>query len=244
MAQPIDNPRAEKLTGSARARAVNDIFDRIAPRYDLMNRVMTFGMDIAWRRFVIQQARLPQRGMLLDIATGTGDIAFEALAQVPDALTVGADFVPRMMIVGRDRPQGQRVRWTTADALNLPYADRVFDAVTHGFLLRNVIDIPAALREQLRVLKPGGRMVCLDTTPPPRNLLFPFLNLYLTRIIPLIGQVLTGHRDAYTYLPNSSLGFKTPDELSHIMRQAGFVDVQYRTFNFQTIAVHWGTRPA
>jgi demethylmenaquinone methyltransferase/2-methoxy-6-polyprenyl-1,4-benzoquinol methylase len=149
-----------------------------------------------------------------------------------------------MMIVGRDRPRGQRVRWTTADALHLPYADRAFDAVTHGFLLRNVIDIPAALSEQLRVLQPGGRMVCLDTTPPPRNLLFPFLNLYLTRIIPLIGQVLTGQRDAYTYLPKSSLGFKTPDELSQLMREAGFVDVQYRTFNFQTIAVHWGTRPA
>lgn len=235
---------AEKLTGQARAAAVNNIFDRIAPRYDLMNRIMTFGMDASWRRFVIQKAQIPPRGKVLDIATGTGDIAFEALAQVPDALAVGADFVPRMMTVGRERPQGQRVRWTTADAMHLPYAGGSFDAVTHGFLLRNVIDIPRALAEMLRVLKPGGHMVSLDTTPPKEDVFRPFLVFYMTRIIPLIGQVLTGQRDAYTYLPNSSMAFKSPEVLAQLMREAGFVEVGYRTFNFHTIAIHWGKRSA
>jgi demethylmenaquinone methyltransferase / 2-methoxy-6-polyprenyl-1,4-benzoquinol methylase len=234
---------ADKLTGEARAHAVNDIFDRIAPRYDLMNRVMTFGMDRSWRRFVIQKAQLPPGGNLLDIATGTGDIAFEALSQVPDLHAVGADFVPRMMTVGRERPQGRRVRWTTADALNLPYATQSFHAVTQGFLLRNVIDISRALAEQFRVLKAGGHMVSLDTTPPSDNALRPFLVFYMTKIIPLIGQVLTGQRDAYTYLPNSSIGFKSADALAQLMRDAGFIDVQYRKFNFGTVAVHWGTRP-
>jgi demethylmenaquinone methyltransferase/2-methoxy-6-polyprenyl-1,4-benzoquinol methylase len=236
-------PRAEQLSGAARADAVNDIFERIAPRYDLMNRVMTFGMDQAWRRFVIKQAHIPPGGKILDIATGTGDIAFEALKSVPNVTAAGADFAPRMMLVGRERPLGRRVYWAAADALDLPYSDHAFDAVTHGYLVRNVIDIPRALAEQYRVLKTGGYMVCLDATPPRDNLLRPFIVFYLKQIIPLIGQVLTGERDAYTYLPNSSLGFKSPDALASLMREAGFIDVQYKTFNFHTIAIHWGKRP-
>jgi demethylmenaquinone methyltransferase/2-methoxy-6-polyprenyl-1,4-benzoquinol methylase len=233
----------EKLTGQERSAAVRDIFARIAPRYDLMNRVMTGGMDRQWRRFVISKAAIPRHGRMLDIATGTGDIAFEALARVEGVLAVGADFASNMMLVGQQRPGGDRVRWAAADALNLPFADASFDAVTHGFLVRNVIDIRRAFAEQLRVLKPGGRVVCLDTTPPPANLLRPFLVFYLTKIIPLIGTILTGHRDAYTYLPNSTVGFKTPDVLADMMREAGFTDVGYRRFMFNTIAVHWGTKP-
>ncbi len=234
----------ERLTGQARAAAVRDVFTRIAPRYDLMNRVMTAGLDRHWRRFVIRQAALPAGGRLLDIATGTGGLAFEALAQVPGATAVGADFVPTMMRVGKERPGGNRVRWAAADALNLPFADGSFDAVTHGFLVRNVIDIRRAFGEQWRVLRPGGRMVCLDTTPPPPNLLRPFIVFYLTKIIPLTGMLLTGHRDAYTYLPNSTVGFQTPDSLAQVIRGAGFTDVSYRLFMFNTIAVHWGTKPA
>lgn len=234
----------EKLTGTERASAVRDVFTRIAPRYDLMNRVMTGGFDRYWRKFVIRTAAIPNKGRMLDIATGTGDIAFEAINQVEGVTAVGADFAPNMMVVGQTRPLGDRVRWTAADALNLPFPSAYFDAVTHGFLLRNVIDIPRALSEQWRVLRPGGHMVCLDTTPPPANLLRPFILFYLTTIIPLVGLLLTGHRDAYTYLPNSTIGFKSPDVLAGLMREAGFVDVNYRRFMFNTIAVHWGTKPA
>ena len=234
----------ENLTGQARATAVHDIFTRIAPRYDLMNRIMTGGFDRHWRRFVIQQAAIPQGGKLLDIATGTGDLAFEALAQVDGVTVVGADFVPMMMIMGQKRPGGQQVSWSAADALNLPFATHSFDAVTHGFLLRNVIDIPRALSEQLRVIKPGGHMVCLDTTPPPKNMIRPFLLFYLTQIIPLIGTLLTGQRDAYTYLPKSTVGFKTPDVLAQMMREVGFTNVQYKRFMFNTVAIHWGSTPS
>jgi demethylmenaquinone methyltransferase/2-methoxy-6-polyprenyl-1,4-benzoquinol methylase len=236
-------PQAEQLSGAARAAAVQDIFKRIAPRYDLMNRVMTFGMDRRWRRFAIRQAQLPEGGKLLDIATGTGDIAFEALAQVPRLIAIGADFVPEIMQVGRRRPNGARVRWVAADALNLPFPAETFDAVTHGFLVRNVIDIQRAFAEQWRVLKRGGRVVCLDTTPPPKNVLRPFLLFYLQKIIPAIGTLLTGQRDAYTYLPNSTIGFKTPQELAALLQAAGFIEVGYRRFMFNTIAVHWARKP-
>lgn len=235
---------AENLSGKARSAAVQDIFDRIAPRYDLMNRIMTLGLDRQWRKFVIRQANLPQSGgRLLDIATGTGDIAFEGLTQHPTLTAIGADFVPRIMAVGRQRPNGTQVKWAAADALNLPFPSESFDAVTHGFLVRNVVDIPRAFAEQYRILKAGGRVVCLDTTPPPQNLLRPFLMIYLTMIIPFIGTILTGQRDAYTYLPNSTIGFKSPEELAALMRAAGFVDVGYKRFMFNTIAVHWGTKP-
>ncbi len=242
---PHDNhklPVAE-LSGQARSEAVQDVFQRIAPRYDLMNRLMTAGQDRAWRQFVVQAAAVPHGGTALDIATGTGDIAFEMLTQGNVRLSIGADFAPAMMHVGQHRPLGKRVRWVTADALNLPFPSASFDAVTHGYLLRNVIDIARALSEQRRVLKPGGRVVSLDTSPPPRNLLRPFIVAYLKLVIPTLGTLLTGQRDAYTYLPSSTMGFKTPDALADLMRAAGFVDVSYRSFMFGTMAVHWGTKP-
>lgn len=243
-----DNTKApvapvEKLTGHARSEAVQDVFQRIAPRYDLMNKLMTGGQDRAWRRFVIQEAHIPPGGAMLDIATGTGDIAFEALTSGGAGRAVGADFAPAMMHAGQKRPLGNRVEWVTADALNLPFPDASFDAITHGYLLRNVIDIPRALREQFRVVKPGGRVVCLDTSPPPPSLVRPFILIHLNFIIPTLGTLLTGQRDAYTYLPESTKGFRTPDELVELMRSAGFVDVGYKRFVFGTMAVHWATRP-
>ncbi|GIL08905.1 MAG: demethylmenaquinone methyltransferase [Chloroflexota bacterium] len=230
------------LQGRERAVYVRDMFDRIAGRYNLMNRLMTFGQDIRWRRFVVQQARLPAGGRLLDLATGTGDIAFEALRAVPDVRAIGADFSLPMMRVGQRLPAGARVAWLGADALDLPFAADTFDAVTSGYLVRNVIDIPRTLREQLRVLKPGGRIVILDSAPPPANLLRPFILFHLRVIIPTLGRLVSGDAAAYQYLPSSTQAFKTPDELAAIMRAAGVANVQYRTFMFGTMAVHWGDK--
>jgi demethylmenaquinone methyltransferase/2-methoxy-6-polyprenyl-1,4-benzoquinol methylase len=262
---------------------MQDMFGRIARRYDLMNRLMTFGQDQRWRRDVVRQAQLPPGGWLLDIATGTGDIAFEARRQVPDLHVVAADFTIPMMRVGQQREQtlppeqplvaplpangeGQmspqpdspsprvergpggevntaRIAWHAADTLHLPYAADVFDAVTSGYLFRNLTDISGALAEQIRVLKPGGWLVTLDTTPPPKNLLRPFIQFHLKVVIPTLGRLVTGHGDAYAYLPASTLGFKTPDELADLMRAAGLGTVQYRRFMFDTMAVHWGQKP-
>ncbi|HYO89909.1 MAG TPA: ubiquinone/menaquinone biosynthesis methyltransferase [Candidatus Limnocylindrales bacterium] len=230
------------LQGKERADYVQNMFDRIAGRYNLMNRLMTGGQDGRWRRFVVQQARLKPGDSLLDLATGTGDIAFEALRQVEGITALGGDFSLGMMSVGQLLPLGNRVGWSGADALNLPYREASFDAVTAGYLMRNVIDIPRAFAEQKRVLKPGGRLVLLDTAPPPRNLLRPFVVGYLRYGIPLLGRLVSGNSDAYTYLPESTQKFKTPDELAALMREAGFEHVAYKTFMFGTMAVHWGEK--
>ena len=230
------------LEGRERAAYVQSMFDRIAARYNLMNRLMTFGQDMRWRCFVIRQAKLKPGDKLLDLATGTGDIAFEALRQVPGVQAVGGDFSLGMMIVGQHQPLGEKVGWSGADALNLPFPDNSFDAVTAGYLIRNVIDIPRAFAEQMRVLKPGGRVVILDTTPPPNNLLRPFILFHLRYIIPLMGRLISGNPDAYQYLPESTQAFKTPDQLADIMRAAGFQNVDYKRFMFGTMAVHWGEK--
>lgn len=221
------------------------MFGRIARRYNLMNRVMTAGQDQRWRRFVIKKAALPQNGKLLDLATGTGDIAFEALRAQPGAEVVGADFALPMMHVGQKLTLGSEVEWTGADALALPFKDAIFDAVVSGYLVRNVIDIRQTLREQMRTLKPGGRVVILDSSPPKHNLLRPFIMLYLRYGIPLLGRIIGGKEaaDAYRYLPESTQAFKTPDELAAIMREVGIQDVAFKTFMFGTMAVHWGRKP-
>lgn len=230
------------LEGKERAAYVQKMFGRIASRYNLMNRLMTFGQDMRWRRFVVAQAKLPAGGKLLDLATGTGDIAFEAVKAVPDVQAVGADFALPMMRMGRQYPMGKRVLWSAADALNLPFPDNTFDAVTSGYLIRNVIDIPRTFAEQMRVLKPGGRIVVLDTSPPPKNLMRPFILIQLKYIIPLLGRLISPDGSAYQYLPESTQAFKTPDELASLMRQAGLKQVEHKSFMFGTMAVHWGEK--
>jgi len=230
------------LEGQERAEYVQEMFARIAGRYDTMNRLMTFGQDVRWRQTVIRLANLPVGGRLLDIATGTGDIADEGRRQVPGLRAVGGDFVIEMMQAGRHLPGRAGIAWTAADTLALPFPDNTFDAVTSGFLIRNVIDVPGAFREQWRVTKPGGRVVVLESSPPKDNLLKPFIGIHLNYVIPTLGRLVTGERDAYRYLPDSTQAFQGPEQLAETMRAAGFVDVSYRLFMFGTIGIHVGTK--
>jgi demethylmenaquinone methyltransferase/2-methoxy-6-polyprenyl-1,4-benzoquinol methylase len=231
------------LTGEARARYVQGMFSRIAGRYDLMNRLMTAGQDGRWRRHVIQEARLSSGRRLLDIATGTGDIALEGLRQHPGLEAIGGDFTIEMMQVGAADSRRSAIRWVAADTLVLPFPDNIFDAVTSGFLMRNVIDVAGAFREQLRVTRPGGRIVVLESSPPKKNLLRPFIRFHLNYIIPTLGRLVTGDGEAYSYLPDSTQRFQDPDSLVRLMREAGLRDVQFRLFMFGTIAVHAGQKP-
>jgi demethylmenaquinone methyltransferase/2-methoxy-6-polyprenyl-1,4-benzoquinol methylase len=219
------------------------MFARIAGRYDTMNRLMTAGQDIKWRRYVIEQAQLPENGRLLDIATGTGDIALEGLRQQPTIQAVGGDFTIEMMQAGRRSPERQAIQWAAADTLALPFPDDTFDAVTSGFLMRNVIDVPGAFREQMRVTKPGGRVVVLESSPPKENLLKPFIRIHLNYVIPTLGKLVSGNADAYQYLPDSTQAFKDPEELAQIMQQSGLRRVHYRMFMFGTVAIHVGVKP-
>ncbi len=231
-----------QLPGQERARYVQDMFARISARYDLMNRLMSLGRDVAWRREVIRLAGLGPNARLLDAATGTGDILIEALKRHPDVLAVGSDFTFEMMTTGKTKDGARAIRWNTADALRLPFPDDTFDAVTSGFGVRNFIDRERAFREQRRVLKPGGRVICLEISKPPQNLLRPFFLFFFNKIVPLVGGLVSGQRDAYMYLPQSVNEFLTPDELKAIMERAGLRDVTYKRLMMSTVAIHAGVK--
>lgn len=228
-----------RLTGQERAAYVQNMFTRIASRYDLMNRLMTAGQDIRWRRQVIQLANLSPNSRLLDLGTGTGDLAREALAQFPQARVIAADFTLEMMRVGQ---KNGTLSFSSADALGLPFQNLTFDAVISGFLMRNVIDLQEALLEQYRVLKRGGRIVILDTTRPRKNLLSPLISLHMHVVIPLLGKLLTGHSEAYRYLPETTEGFVTAENLASRMAAIGFKKIGFERFMFGTIAIHWAEK--
>ena len=254
MSSPTLPPADEK------AAYVNRMFAEIADNYDLANRLITAGQDVAWRRKVIELCQLPVGGRFLDVGTGTGDIAFEAVGNHPDAEVIGCDFTYEMMAVGRKKSEraSWRARWEGAggvefvqgDGMRLPFADGYFDAVASGFLLRNVTDVDVCLAEQCRVTKPGGRMVCLETSPPPQSALTPLLRFYLFRVIPLLGQLVASGSSAaarshssppYQYLPASTAAFLPPQEMGRRMAQAGLRHVSYLPRMFGTVAIYVGT---
>jgi len=229
-----------QLVGAKRAAYVRTMFARVARHYDRLNRVLSAGQDVKWRRQVIDLALLPPGGKLLDIGTGTGDLAWEALRRDRAAFAVGGDFTVEMMRQGRIRKGREYIQWVSTDALDLPFPTASFDAVTSGYLLRNVIDVRQALAEQYRVLKPGGYAISLDTTPPPPDGWHGPIRFYLQVLIPLIGGLIAGETDAYTYLPESTVRFLRAEDLADCMRHTGFQAVQFRRFMLGTMAIHWG----
>ncbi len=226
----------------SKGKGVQKMFDAIAGRYDLMNRVMTMGQDQKWRKFVVDQAGDPGRGLVLDLATGTGDIAALSRKVSPSCMVIGADFSVNMLKEARKRFAGQKIYWQAADANSLPFADDSFESVTFGYLLRNVDDAVVVLKEVNRVLKKGGRVVCLDTTPPEKNFLFPFIQIYFRVGIPFLGRIIAKDEDAYAYLTGSTMDFYKADDLADAFRQAGFTKVSYKKFMMGAIAVHWGEK--
>jgi len=223
-----------------RAAYVKDLFTRIAQRYDLMNRLMTGGMDLSWRRKLVRKLHIGHHARILDVGAGTGDLCREIHKRFPGASLTAADFTPGMLLAGKSWPD---VSLTAADAMELPFTDSCFDAVVSGFLVRNVTDVDQTLREMRRVSKAGGRVFVLDMTRPRRNLLSPLVNFYMNRIVPLIGTLVTGQKDAYTYLPDSTQNFLKAEDLADKMKNAGFHDVCFEVFNFGTVAIHSSAVP-
>jgi demethylmenaquinone methyltransferase/2-methoxy-6-polyprenyl-1,4-benzoquinol methylase len=225
------------------ARQVNRMFDRIAGVYDLMNRVMTVGLDREWRRRAAERAELQLGDAALDVCCGTGDLALELAGRVGgEGTVIGCDFSEPMLDLAREKARGvAAVRFEWADALELPYPDGRFDAVTIAFGARNLADLDRGLGELTRVLRPGGRLVILEITRPRRPPLAWFFALWFDRIVPLLGT-LAGDRDAYSYLPESVRSFPSPRELAARMERAGLERIRYTILAGGIIAIHSGVR--
>jgi demethylmenaquinone methyltransferase/2-methoxy-6-polyprenyl-1,4-benzoquinol methylase len=213
--------------------AVRTMFDRIAPVYDAMNRVMTAGLDMRWRRLAAES--VVRRGdRVLDAACGTGDLAI-ADAKAGAGKVTGLDFSEAMLARARRKAP---LDWVQGDMLALPFAEATFDAATVGFGVRNVADLELALRELRRVLRPGGRLAILEITQP-RGVLKPFFSLWFDRAVPALGKILPGG-DAYTYLPASVKRFPDAETLARLLRENGFGHVSYRLLAGTIVALHTG----
>ena len=228
-----------------KAAAVRRMFSSIAPRYDLLNHLLSANVDRVWRRRAVDRLgweRAPE-GMYLDNCAGTLDLAVE-LARRPAfrGRVVGSDFTFAMLERGAPKLERLAVEPACADALALPFPDATFDGATVGFGVRNLADLDAGLREQARVLRPGAKLVILEFTTPTWQ---PFRGMYLfyfRRLLPAVGKVVSKHGSAYTYLPESVLQFPEPPELKRRMEAAGFADVGWKTLSGGIAALHWGTR--
>jgi len=220
-------------------RRIRAMFGAIVPRYDLVNALMTLGLDQRWRRVAVTMSE-PRGASLLDIATGTGDLAFEAAAQGARRV-VGVDFCPEMLAAARikaaRRSSAIAVDFVAGDAMRLPFPDATFDAIINGFMLRNVADLDATFKELCRVLRPGGRLVCLDLTPP-RGAMRHFFALYIATAVPILGVIVARNYRAYRYLFQSLKTHPDADTIAAILRTAGFADAGYRLTGFGTVAIH------
>jgi demethylmenaquinone methyltransferase/2-methoxy-6-polyprenyl-1,4-benzoquinol methylase len=237
--------RGDFLQGEDRKRYVRSMFGQIAPHYDLMNRLMSGWQDQKWRRSLLQLIDISDGGRLLDLATGTGDVAKLALEQNSSRQVVGADFSLQMMQAGKHSGRLSYVQWCGADALHLPFSDGVFDAVTSAYLLRNLPpeSLRAGLNEQARVVRAGGKIATLDATPPQAGLFDPLIRFHLNVMIPTLGRLVASQVDPFRYLADSSQGFQSPAELAENFRSAGLREIQTRTFMFGTMTLVVGTKP-
>jgi len=228
---------------AAKAAYVRSMFGRIVARYDLVNRLMTAGQDVRWRRIAARMVK-PQGRLALDVGSGTSDFAFELVNHGARAV-VGIDFCAPMLSAAKikiaQRNEGKRIFLAAADAMSLPFADSTFGCVVNAFVLRNVGDLKATLIELCRVLEPGGHLVCLELThaPPRVEALFSF---YFNRMMPRLGAMVTGQGDAYRYLAGSLEGHPDADALASMMTDAGFANVSYVRLGLGAIAIHLGEK--
>ena len=223
---------------------VRRMFDTIAARYDRVNRLMTFGLDQSWRQYAVGEVvagirRTLDEVVLLDVGTGTGDFLPLLSRTLPGSTVVGADFSLEMMRAGLDKTAAlDGGGFVGGDALRLPFDDGTFDGATTGFAMRNVGDLSQALREIRRVMRPGARLACLEVAQPRNPLVRWGHQLYFNRIVPIIGGIVSGHRSAYAYLPQSAAHFPRPDALNDLLREAGWQRPRYRLLGLGAVAVH------
>ncbi len=241
-----------------KAEQVREMFSDIAPTYDLLNSLLSFGIDRRWRAEAAREAlsalvtplepasaAQPKQGRVLDVATGTGDLASAMKRLRPDCEVVGVDFAEPMLARARAKAQqrGLQIEFVSADGTQLPFEDATFDAVTIAYGLRNFADPAAGLREFKRVLRPGGKLVVLEFPPPPRGAIGAPFRFYFTKVLPALGGLVSGRRSAYSYLPESVLAFFTPQALERSLIETGFTAVKHRLQTFGVSALHVAERP-
>ncbi len=238
----MEQPEAGRPAGPL----VAAMFGRIAQRYDLMNTLMTAGMDRGWRAAAVRAARPPRDGLALDVGTGTARLASALARAMPDGSVVGLDLTLPMLRAGQawlwGRPESDRLGLVAGDALRLPFADGRFDVLTSAFTVRNLPDLAAAFREQARVVKPGGRVVCLELTWPRVGAARLGLRTYCGRVLPLLGELVAGDGAAYRYLPESVRLFPPPVRVAELMVGAGLSDVRWATLGLGTVTLHVGRK--
>jgi len=248
LATDIDSATASAAAaGGAEKRAyVKRIFSEIAPRYDLLNHVLSFNIDRRWRRKAIARLEVErdQAGRYLDLCAGTMDVALE-ISRLPGfrGLVVGADFAEPMLKAGAGKISGSGITPVTADAVQLPIASGQLAGAIVAFGMRNVAGLDEALREALRILVPGGRFVILEFSTPRIRILRALYRLYFHHVLPLIGRLISGHRTAYQYLPRSVANFPVEEDLASRMEAAGFAKVSWRSLSFGVAAIHVAERP-
>lgn len=232
---------------SDKGRGIREMFDTIAPRYDLLNRLLSLGIDRRWRAFAVRQLQIPEGGRVLDVATGTGDVALEIATRTPDSVRiVGEDLTQGMLRIGQEKIAASafahRIFLVNAPCEAMPHPGSVFDGVTIAFGIRNVVDRLAGLQEMVRVLKPGGRAVILEFSNPRSRLFKALYYFYFRRVLPFIGGLLS-KRSAYQYLPDSVLEFPDQQTFKGMMAEAGFTDLRHFDLTFGIATVYVGVRP-
>jgi len=246
LSTPPPTLQARFANAGGKPTYVRQMFGRIARVYDLMNRLMTAGLDRRWRAFAARQLALGEGDSALDVGTGTGDLAITAARMYPGAQIVGVDFTPEMLERGREKLQrfalSERVRFQVGDGERLDFADDTFDACCSAFVVRNLADLRGGLAEMRRVVKPGGSIVCLEISHPRNKLFSGAFHLYFDRLVPLLGRVVGRAFDAYSYLPTSVGAFPDAPTLQRVMTEAGWEDVRYYALTGGIVAVHVGIK--
>lgn len=241
---PPTHPAAPRA-GADREEQVQRIFSEIAPRYDLLNHVLSLNIDRAWRRRAVDRLgweRSP-RGTFLDACAGTYDLSLELTSRRAfQGRVVAADFAQPMLVTGASKLEGAPVSPVCGDSLRLPFPDAAFEGATVGFGMRNLADLRRGLGELHRVLRPGARLVVLEFTTPPNPLVRAGYLFYFHRVLPLVGRLVSGHPWAYTYLPESVKVFPGPESFEALFTEAGFRDAGHELLTFGIAAIHWGVK--
>jgi len=239
----------EKITpygsDTPKEQQVEEMFDAIAPAYDLMNRAMTFGIDRLWRAKAVGMLRRCAPGRVLDVATGTGDLAILLARRLPSAHITGVDLSSGMLAIGRkkvaDAGLTERISFMEADCLALPFADASFDCITVAYGVRNFANLEAGYREMRRVLRPGGMLCVIELSTPESSLVKPFYKFYTRAIIPAVGRMVSKDSRAYSYLPESIAAVAQREDMCALMGRAGFADAAYRSLTFGVCCIYTAT---